>query len=211
MESDNAPDPVDGEPPMTPPPKKPPSKGITASMLLRANNDAGSSPSSSQSIKFPTEGSGTDIADALTVAESKQVTTANVDRWKRTFQAMRMAIRQAGKDSGGSQDDDVLYQRTLRSQATSVADEEALEHDIFEEITRRETTRSFGVISPDSIFKMIWDFAGLIFILIQSLVIPFKLGFSADLPYSWDMFEVAMDFYFMIDIGTTRTSSQHRV
>jgi hypothetical protein len=151
---------------------------------------------------YGTEGEGSDVAVVEKIAEMKQITTANVDRWKRTFQAVRFMVKLKDIDrpDDGKSSPQSAYERTLKSQVTSIVQDEALDEDIFEEIANREVVRSWGVFYPDSLYKGIWDFSGLTFTVLQAIMIPFKLAFVPDLPAAWDNFEIFMDIYFMCDI-----------
>lgn len=41
-----------------------------------------------------------------------------------------------------------------------------------------EINKAWGVIYPDATFKGMWDLLGLLFIIYQSIVIPFRLCFD---------------------------------
>ena len=48
--------------------------------------------------------------------------------------------------------------------------------------------------------KGIWDFTGLIFIIYQSVIIPYRLCFEVDAEGSWNVMETIIDITFIIDI-----------
>ena len=64
----------------------------------------------------------------------------------------------------------------------------------------QDINKEMGVIYPDSTFKGIWDLLGLIFIIYQSIIIPFRLCFEADAEGGILVFETIIDFTFMLDI-----------
>ncbi len=146
------------------------------------------------------EGEGSDITTVQKIAAKRQITTANMDRWKRTFQAVRAMVR---SDADNKHEEDETYDQTLHSQVTSVGQDEWDEEDYFEEISRREFAKSWGVVSPDSFFKAGWDMVGMIFVVIQALYVPFKLAFVINVSSLWSAFEVVMDVFFMLDISIT--------
>jgi hypothetical protein len=59
---------------------------------------------------------------------------------------------------------------------------------------------SWGIIHPESFLKVIWDILSMIFIVYQSIMVPFKISFNFVSPYSLGMFELIQDFYFIADI-----------
>jgi len=141
-----------------------------------------------------------DSTEVEFIASIKQLNTANLDRWKRTFQAMRLATRKNEDEILDDSKENAGFGATLKSQAASVAEDEVSDDNIFEEITKRETLHSTGVISPDSTVKIVWDIIGFAFITLQAVTVPFKLGFAVEFDGGWNIFELIMDIYFMIDI-----------
>lgn len=63
-----------------------------------------------------------------------------------------------------------------------------------------QSKRSCGLIKPDSNAKMIWDLLGFVFIIYQSIVIPFRLCFNEPATGVLAGFEIIQDFYFGLDI-----------
>jgi hyperpolarization activated cyclic nucleotide-gated potassium channel 2 len=66
-----------------------------------------------------------------------------------------------------------------------------------------EINKAWGVIYPDSAFKGIWDLLCLVFIIYQSIVIPFRLCFEVDAVDGLFYLETIMDVSFMIDVIIT--------
>jgi hyperpolarization activated cyclic nucleotide-gated potassium channel 2 len=66
-----------------------------------------------------------------------------------------------------------------------------------------EINKAWGVIYPDATFKGIWDLLGLIFIIYQSIIIPFRLCFEVDASGGLYVFESIIDVSFMMDIVVT--------
>lgn len=56
-----------------------------------------------------------------------------------------------------------------------------------------------GVIYPDYVVKLLWDFLGFFIIIYQSIVIPFRICFDDDATGFWYYFEMMQDIYFAID------------
>jgi len=59
------------------------------------------------------------------------------------------------------------------------------------------------VFFPDATLKGVWDLLCLIFIIYQSIVIPFRLCFEVDAEGSVQVFETIIDIAFMLDISTS--------
>ena len=66
------------------------------------------------------------------------------------------------------------------------------------------------MIYPDSTPKGMWDLMILVFIIYQSIVIPFRLCFNVDATGGLYIFETAMDVSFMIDIVITFNTGFYR-
>lgn len=66
-----------------------------------------------------------------------------------------------------------------------------------------EINKAWGVIYPDSSFKGFWDLLCLMFIIYQSIVIPFRLCFAVDASGSLYYLETVMDVAFMVDVIVT--------
>ena len=60
--------------------------------------------------------------------------------------------------------------------------------------------RSPLTIFPENIFKTLWDLTGFLFIVIQSIVVPFMLVFDVDPTGGFAVFSNLMDVFFMTDI-----------
>ncbi|CEM29188.1 unnamed protein product [Vitrella brassicaformis CCMP3155] len=58
----------------------------------------------------------------------------------------------------------------------------------------------FLIISPDSTFRVVWDLVGVVFILYQTLMIPFLLSFSVTPTGGWYVWEWFVDSFFISDI-----------
>jgi hypothetical protein len=151
---------------------------------------------------YQTDGEGSERIVVEQVAEKKQLTTANLDRWRRTFQSARMMLQSRRPKPIDEEKEEELVSGIsgLKSQATSVQQDDTPEDEMFDEITRREGIKSWGVVYPEAIPKLLWDLLAFAFVVVQAIITPFKLAFIPDMPYSWDVFEVVMDFYFFLDI-----------
>ena len=57
-----------------------------------------------------------------------------------------------------------------------------------------------GVINPKSRWKETWDLGVLAFILYSSVVVPFRICFSAEAEGNMWLFEVGISFFFIIDV-----------
>ena len=60
--------------------------------------------------------------------------------------------------------------------------------------------RFYEVWAPDSVFKSIWDVLGFIFIVYQSLLVPYRISFDQEATGDIYYFELLQDVYFMTDI-----------
>jgi len=152
------------------------------------------------------EGEGTENASVRKIAEDKVVTTSNIDRWKRTFQSMKQMLRKEELEQASSRNEDFdeevknFYDRSKKGTMMTDAAENLEIEDIYEELTMKKIEKSFGIISPDSLFKMCWDLLSILFTLYQALTIPFKLAFNVENMRSLAIFEVIIDFFFVFDI-----------
>lgn len=66
-----------------------------------------------------------------------------------------------------------------------------------------EINKAWGVIYPDATFKGIWDLFGLLFIIYQAILIPFRLCFDVEATGGILYVEDIMDAAFMVDIIVT--------
>ncbi len=66
-----------------------------------------------------------------------------------------------------------------------------------------EINKAWGVIYPDATFKGVWDLFGLLFIIYQAILIPFRLCFNVDASGGILYLEDIMDITFMMDIIVT--------
>lgn len=65
---------------------------------------------------------------------------------------------------------------------------------------RKNMHRSKLIIFPESTFKSIWDLIGFIFIIIQSIVIPFNICFNITPTGPFKYIDTCIDSYFLVDI-----------
>jgi len=153
--------------------------------------------------EFVNEGESSDMATIQKVLASKQLTSSNLDRWKRTFQSVRLNVRaEPGTGRNEEEPADSSQAKLMRHQSTSNPnDSSSDDEDMVQEIKSQEINASWGVIYPDSHFRGFWDICGLVFILIQAISLPFRLAFVDSAVPSWAIFEVIMDLFFMTDIG----------
>ena len=57
------------------------------------------------------------------------------------------------------------------------------------------------LFDPDSQYLATWDISGLVFIIYQSILIPFRLCFDVDATGSTAVWEFMIDICFMVDIA----------
>lgn len=62
--------------------------------------------------------------------------------------------------------------------------------------------KKWGTIHPESSFKIFWEFTGLLLILYQGVVSPYRICFDDDAVGGLAIFENFIDFYFLIDFFT---------
>jgi len=133
------------------------------------------------------------------IASEKPITLANLDRWKRTFGYVK-----------NKQDTEAEENESSVSPASSLGgskgkrsstDGETVRDDVFDEDPiHADSEGGWGVIHPDSIFRSIWEICGFSFLIIQSLMTPFKLAFDINSTGPLEIFEIIMDFFFILDI-----------
>jgi hypothetical protein len=56
-------------------------------------------------------------------------------------------------------------------------------------------------VEPDSTFKTTWDLVGLILILFEAILIPYRVSFNIPTAGSFTGFEYFIDAFFITDIG----------
>ncbi len=151
---------------------------------------------------FITEGEGTENHSIARTAEERVITTSNIDRWKRTFQALKSMLRREEGEVEENSEEEIrmFYEKSKKGTVwTDDGNPDELE-DIYEELTQRQLNTSFGIINPDSMYKAIWDCFGLLFTVIQAILIPFRMAFRYNTSVEWGYVEVCIDFYFMLDL-----------
>jgi hyperpolarization activated cyclic nucleotide-gated potassium channel 2 len=63
-----------------------------------------------------------------------------------------------------------------------------------------DINKACGILYPDSTFKGVWDMSGLIFIIYQSIFIPYRLCFEVEAEGAFYVVETMIDVAFMLDI-----------
>lgn len=58
-------------------------------------------------------------------------------------------------------------------------------------------------IEPDSNFKSGWDFAGLLLLIYESMIIPYRVAFNVPSSGLFMLFEGLIDLFFIFDICKT--------
>ena len=93
---------------------------------------------------------------------------------------------------------------------TSDIEEEIIQQGVLSVVSQFNIQRSKYIIDPDSTFKMIWDVLNFIFIIYQSIIIPYRISF--DVPPQGNLFylELFMDITFMFDIILTFNFGYYR-
>ena len=69
-------------------------------------------------------------------------------------------------------------------------------------VTQKKDKLDFLLFDPDSNLKSIWDILNFIFILYQTIAVPFRLCFGADSTGKIANFESFIDVFFIIDFFT---------
>lgn len=66
---------------------------------------------------------------------------------------------------------------------------------------KKDKSKRWFPITPDSTFKSTWDFIGMFFILYLAIVIPYRFCFKARAFGNFKFFEVFIDIFFIVDLG----------
>lgn len=69
-------------------------------------------------------------------------------------------------------------------------------------VTQKKGKLDFLLFDPDSEWKSAWDILNLVFILYQTIVVPFRLCFGTESSGSVEGFETFMDGFFIVDFFT---------
>jgi hypothetical protein len=80
-------------------------------------------------------------------------------------------------------------------------DDEDSDEDEYTNNERKNMQRSILTIFPESSFKTGWDLVGFVFIVIQSIVIPFNICFNVNPTGGLKVVDGIIDVFFMIDIS----------
>ena len=64
-----------------------------------------------------------------------------------------------------------------------------------------EINKASGIISPDTTHKGIWDLICLVFIVYQSIIIPFRLCFDYEAAGGWAYLEGVIDVWSMVRVS----------
>lgn len=86
---------------------------------------------------------------------------------------------------------------------------EAIDQQVISE-NRKNIKKSCGVIFPDSNFRTCWDLISFLFIIYQSILIPFRISFEEDAKGGFFYFETIIDCFFISEIFITfNTGKKH--
>ena len=66
---------------------------------------------------------------------------------------------------------------------------------------KKDKSKRWIPLYPDSRFKSAWDFIGMCFIIYQAIVIPYRFCFKARAYGTIKLYEFSMDIFFMFDLG----------
>jgi hyperpolarization activated cyclic nucleotide-gated potassium channel 2 len=69
--------------------------------------------------------------------------------------------------------------------------------------------KSKWVFYPEHILKIIWDLFGFIFIIYEAIFIPYRISFDVIAVGEIAVFEMAQDFFFIIDIFITANTGYY--
>jgi hypothetical protein len=72
--------------------------------------------------------------------------------------------------------------------------------ELVDNIVSYNIEKSPFVFNPDSQSKIIWDLIGMVFIIYQGIIVPFRICFDAQAIGTQALIELIQDFYFLIDI-----------
>ena len=79
---------------------------------------------------------------------------------------------------------------------------EAIDQQVISE-NRKNMKKSCLVIFPDSNFRTCWDLISFLFIIYQSILIPFRISFEQDAKGGFFYFETMIDIFFITEILIT--------
>ncbi len=144
-------------------------------------------------------GDGSSKFQANKIASEKPITTTNLDRWKRTFSIVRSNV--ASVPDSDSSSNVPVSDELLRSQAATIYDEDSSDsEEAMIRSNRRGVQTGWGVMYPESLFRVGWEFVGLLFLITQALVTPFVISFPIVTSTVWDILEIIMTCFFMLDM-----------
>lgn len=81
--------------------------------------------------------------------------------------------------------------------------------DLVETVVNYNIEKSKWVFSPDDGWKIVWDLIGMLFIIYQGVVVPFRICFDAQATGGMAVFELMQDFYFLVDIILTANTGYY--
>jgi hypothetical protein len=65
------------------------------------------------------------------------------------------------------------------------------------------------ILFPDNRIKVVWDLIGMVFIIYQGILVPFRICFEAQAFGALGVFELIQDFYFLLDIILTANTGYY--
>ncbi len=65
------------------------------------------------------------------------------------------------------------------------------------------------ILLPDNKNKVVWDLIGMVFIIYQGILVPFRICFEIQAYGGMAVFELMQDFYFMLDILITANTGYY--
>ena len=84
----------------------------------------------------------------------------------------------------------------------TIQNDELDENDLMNAVRRFSTMGSAWVFVPDWTSIIMWELGGFLFILYQSVVVPFRLSFEVEAESGFFFWlELLMDVYFLTDIA----------
>ncbi len=127
---------------------------------------------------------------------------------KRNLQKFKDIKRRDTKERNKADDDNSIV-NTSQDNKDDFEKQLNLLDDLTDKVVGYNLDKSDGVFSPDDAWRIVWDLFGMVFILYQALLVPFRLCFEISATGGLAVFELIQDFYFMIDIFITANTGYY--
>ena len=153
----------------------------------------------------------TDEQNVPATSKSKRITSKrDIDGYGTDESANIMKVHDESKNRKLKEFKKILKRKDGNIQFDDDEEEaEAIDQQVISE-NRKNMKKSCCVIFPDSNFRTCWDLISFLFIIYQSILIPFRISFEQDAAGGFFYFETVIDVFFISEIFITFNTGYYR-